>query len=402
MTHKKKMAFIHRYGLEGWICCGGHAVPSMVEQLQAESEVHFFGPESTETLNSELRAQLNMHLLPWTFDRSNPKHKWTKSLRFYLALPGIGKKCRKLGIDFIYWEETLPLGTAILQKTYGPNIGIMVMDFFARIYTEGKPGLHWLRDLIEKIDCNSWKKLPLVYTHVDYAKKFLIDRGLEADRIHVIPNPCDHAKFRPVDDETRKATRAKLGFTDSDLVLSHHGILHPNKGNDWILERIAELKDQIPNLKYLLIGNGPEYDTLKRLSVKLGIENRVVMTGWLPSETDLNNALASSDIGLVMRIGQETDHFHMTDTLNHEMACGKPILAVNLKGIAEFIDNKTNGYLFSPAAPEEFCNKLKQLADSPDTRSRFGSAALEFSKNNCDYQTCAGRTLEPIIKHLTP
>ncbi|MEI6890995.1 MAG: glycosyltransferase [Pontiella sp.] len=397
----KKIAFIHRYGLEGWICCGGHAVPAMVDQLTPNDEVHFFGPESMEPKNNNLRNQLTMHLLPWTFDRANPTHKWSKTLRFYLALPTLGKQCKKIGIDFIYWEETLPLGALILQKFYGPNIGIMVMDFFARIYTEKKPWLHWFRNLIEKVDCTSWKKLPVVYTHVEFAKQFLVDRGLKPERIHVVPNPCDHSKFHPVDEEIRKATRKKLGFTDSDLVLSHHGILHPNKGNDWILNRLAELKDDLPHLKYLLIGNGPEMGNLKKLAIKLGIEDRVTMTGWLPTEEDLNNALASSDIGLVMRIGQETDHFHMTDTLNHEMACGKPILAVHLNGIAEFIDGKTNGYLFSPEHPETFRKKLQELEEMPSKRTQFGAAVLEYSKQICNDKICAQKTLAPILWYIS-
>ncbi|VGO12283.1 GDP-mannose-dependent alpha-(1-6)-phosphatidylinositol monomannoside mannosyltransferase [Pontiella desulfatans] len=400
MRQEKKIAFIHRYGLEGWTCCGGHAVPAMVDQLSPVAEVHFIGPESSEPENEKLRGKLHMHLLPWTFDRSNPKHKWTKTLRFYLALPGIGRRCRKMGIDFIYWEETLPLGTMILRKFYGPNIGVMVMDFFARIYTEGKPGLHGLRNWVERMDCKSWQKLPVVYTHVEFAKKFLVERGVQADRIHVVPNPCDHSKFHPVDDETRKTTRNKFGFSDDDLVLSHHGILHPNKGNDWILRRMAELRDDLPNLKYLLIGDGPEMAHLKKLAEQLHLSDRIVFTGWLPSEKALNQALASSDIGLVMRIGQETDHFHMTDTLNHEMACGKPILAVQLEGIAEFIDNQTNGYLFPPEQPEIFCDKLKQLAASPAKRMQFGAAALELSKRICNYETCAKKTIDPILRHV--
>ena len=72
---------------------------------------------------------------------------------------------------------------------------------------------------------------------------------------------------------------------------------------------------------------------------KLDIADRVVFMDWLPAEKEMNEVLASADIGLVMRIGQETDHFHMTDTFNHETACRKPILAVHLKGISEFIED---------------------------------------------------------------
>ncbi|MCF7848910.1 MAG: glycosyltransferase [Kiritimatiellales bacterium] len=396
MNNKKKIAFLHRYGLEGWICCGGHAVPSMVDQLSASAEVHFIGPETTEQRNDILRGKLTMHLLPWEFDRSNSGHKWSKTLRFYCALPRIGRRCKKLGIDFIYWEETLPLGTRILQLFYGPNVGVMVMDFFARIYTEKKPWLHGLRNLVEWLDCQSWKKLPAVYTHVRVAKDFLIERGVPADRIHVVPNPCDHTIFHPVDDATRAATRKKLGFTNADIVLSHHGILHPNKGNDWILHRIAELKEELPNLKYLLIGNGSEMAPLQKLASTLRIADRIVFTGWLPSEKEMNEALASADVGLVMRIGQETDHFHMTDTLNHEMACRKPILAVRLKGIAEIIQDGENGFLFSPAHPAEFREALLRLATQPDTREKFGEKALRCSHEVSDLKVFARHVVDPI------
>ena len=398
MIEKKKIAFIHRYGLEGWICCGGHAVPKIIEQLSKQTDIHFYGPQSTEERNSKLRSQLYLHELPYTWDRSNPTDKITKTILWYMWLPIIGLRCRLNGTQLIWNDETVPFTAPTLRLFFGKNIVITVMDFFARIYTEGKPWLYWFRNLVEWIDYNSWKKLPIVYTHVEFAKQFLVERGLKPERIHVVPNPCDHSKFHPVDEATREATRTKLGFTEDDIVLSHHGILHPNKGNDWVLHRISELKEELPNLKFLLIGNGPEMDNLKKLTRKLDLENRVRLTGWLPNEEDLNNALASSDIGLVMRIGQETDHFHMTDTLNHEMACGKPILSANLKGIAEFIDDKTNGFLFSSTEPTQFTKKTIQLANNPQLRSEFGQRALELNQRKCSFIRCAEMTLLPIKK----
>jgi glycosyltransferase involved in cell wall biosynthesis len=388
---KKKIAFIHRYGLEGWICCGGHAVPKIIETLSAEAVIHFYGPKTTEPEDPELRAKLVMHELPYTWNRANPSDKITKTIPWYFWLPIIGLRCRLNGVRLIWNEETVPFTAPILRLFYGRNIAITVMDFFARIYTDKHPRLHWLRDLVEWIDLQSWKKLPVIFTHVEFAKKFLTDRGVQADRIHVVPNPCDHSKFHPVDDTIRKATRDKLGFTDSDIVLSHHGILHPNKGNGWILQRLAEVKDDLPHLKFLLIGNGPEFESLQKMASDLGIADRVVLTGWLASEKELNEALASSDIGLVMRIGQETDHFHMTDTLNHEMACGKPILAVHLNGIAEFIHDGENGFLFSPDKPEEFRTKVIHLANDQRMRHEFAVRVLELSRTTSAIDHCAAK-----------
>jgi len=389
MDQKKKIAFIHRYGLEGWICCGGHAIPGMIQELSNDVEIHFYGPHTTEIKDPALRSKLRVHELPYTWNRANPNDKFIKTIPWYFWLPIIGIRCRLNGTQLIWNDETVPLTASILQLFFGKNVAITVMDFFARIYTEGKPQLHWIRNLIERIDFAAWRKLPILFTKVLYTQEFLVKHGISKEIMHLYRNPVDHTKFHPIDEATRNATRSALGFTDSDIVLSHHGILHPNKGNDWILRRLAELKEDLPNLKYLLIGNGPEMENLKHLVKKLGLDARVIFTGWLPSENDLNNALASTDIGLVMRIGQETDHFHMTDTLAHEMACGKPILAVNLKGIAEVIEDGEIGVLFSPEQPNTFHVRLKQLAENAGLRRTVGDKALELSQQLCHVDTCS-------------
>ena len=228
-----------------------------------------------------------------------------------------------MGVRLIWNDETVPFTAPILQFFFGKNVAITVMDFFARIYTEQHPRMRWLSNLVEHIDLEAWRKLPLLFTKVLYTQEFLTGKGVPREVIKLYRNPVDHGKFHPVDESIRKITRDSYGFSDDDIVLSHHGILHPNKGNDWILQRLAELKGDIPSIKLLLAGNGPQMDPLLKLAAQLNISERVVFTGWLPSEIELNNALASADIGLVMRIGQETDHFHMTDTLAHEMACGE-------------------------------------------------------------------------------
>lgn len=394
---KPSFAFIHRYGLEGWICCGGHAVPGIIEQLSETAEVHFYGPKSTEQKNASLRTSVRMHELPYSYDRSNPYDKFTKTILWYLWLPIIGIRCRLKGTQLIWNDETVPFTATILRIFFGRNIAITVMDFFARIYTEGRPHLHWLCNLIEYIDVVSWRKLPLIFTKVLYTQDFLAERGVPREIMHLYRNPVDHAKFHPVERETRQITRKEFGFNDEDIVLSHHGILHPNKGNDWILKQIAELEKDLPNLKFLLIGNGPEMDNLHELADKLNLNSRVVFTGWLPSEEDLNNALASADIGLVMRIGQETDHFHMTDTLAHEMACGKPILAINLKGIAEVINDGENGFLFSTYDKTGFCNRLTSYCASADLRKEHGTKALSSSRKISSIENIANN-ITSIIK----
>ena len=96
------------------------------------------------------------------------------------------------------------------------------------------------------------------------------------------------------------AARKRFGYDASHLVLMHHGILHPNKGNDRILRSLAKLRPALPQLRYLLVGDGAEMANLRALAKELAIEDIVQFTGWLPKLSDVNEAINAGDIGLVM------------------------------------------------------------------------------------------------------
>jgi glycosyltransferase involved in cell wall biosynthesis len=316
-----------------------------------------------------------------------------------VALPFIGLRCRCMGVRAVFIDETLPLTALITRVFYGPNIAMTIQDFFVEIYAEQARWLKPVARLVRAIEFASWRRLPVIYTKVSHTHAFLAQQGIAREHMHTVYNPCDQTVFHPAD---RAKARRRWGFTEKDMVLVHHGILHPNKGNDRILRAIADLQNELPDLKYLLVGAGPEMPTLKRLAAELGIEERVVFTGWLPSEAEVNEALNAGDIGLVMRIGQWSDHFHLTDTLAHEMAVGLPILAARLEGIAEVIKDGETGYLFEPGntgSPEEFKEKLRLLCNDPRKRNAFGQCSLQLCKAFCSVEDAAQRIAAPLL-HL--
>jgi glycosyltransferase involved in cell wall biosynthesis len=105
--------------------------------------------------------------------------------------------------------------------------------------------------------------------------------------------------------------------------------------------------------------------------------------------------LNAAEIGLVMRIGQQTDNFHLTDTLVHEMACGLPILAARLQGISEVVREDECGLLFHPDDMSEFKTKLKRLAGDEVLRARLGRRAHEIAREQFDVRQAAQAIAEP-------
>jgi len=374
---KPRIALWHRYGPGGHTACGGHAIPSVIESLAEDYEVHYFGFRSKEATPDKIQAHATIHRLPFLFDRSSTRDKLFKTILWYLAMPFMALQCRFMGVRLIFIDETVPLTAPIVMLFFGKDIALTVMDFFLDIYLERNKLLRPIIRPLRALDFWAWSKIPVIFTKVTFAKEYLAQHGVPADRIHVMYNPCDTTKFFPIADKA--ACKARFGFKPDDLVMVHHGVLHPNKGNDIAIKALVELREEFPTLHFLLIGDGPERKRLETLARKLGVSDRVTFTGWLPDEATLNEGLNAGDIGLVLRIGQFWDNFHMTDTLVHNMACGLPILATDLEGISEALADCSGASLFAPRDLDCFRSKLRYMLNE----GRFSAATPKTASSIC-------------------
>lgn len=391
---KPKLAFWFRYGAAEHTELF-HALPELLAALSHHAEIHYFGMRNNLPLPDLIRSTCVVHELPLRVRRTSGADKMLKTILWILWLPFVARRCRKLGIDAVYIDETIPF-TAIIAKTFfGPRTAITVADFFVDIYLAPYALLRPLARWIRRLDLESWKDLPLIITRARATRDYLAKFGIDPARVHPIYDPCDDKVFFPAD---RAACRRKFGFSDDEVILVHHGILHPNKGNDRIIRALARLRDRLPKLKYLLVGDGPDMERLKTLVRELDVQDRVILTGWLPGRGDVNLALNAGDIGLVMRVGHESDNFHMTGALVHAMACGLPILAARLGGISEAVREDENGLLFDPECGEEFDRKLIRLATDASLRARLGPAALADAGKLFGMEAVIRQTVETLLR----
>lgn len=372
-----------------------HAIPRIVTTLARTCEVHYFGLRSRKPLPEEIARQAVVHTLPFTVDRTSQRDKFLKTALWVLSLPWIGLYCRRRGVRAVYLDETVPLTAWLARLFFGRHVVLTVADFFTDIYLDRHPFWRPIGRALRALDLASWRRLPLIFTRVHATRAYLAERGIAPERVCPVYDPCDLAVYRPLD---RAAMRPALGLAPDALVLVHHGILHPNKGNDFILRALAEMKDAWPTLHYLLIGDGPDMPRLKTLTRELGLEDRVRFTGWLATLEEVNRALNAGDIGLVMRVGQTADNFHVTGALVHSLACGLPVLAARLAGIAEVVREDVEGCLFDPRDRREFQAQLIRLLQDPARRARLGRAALARARDLFDMERVTRATCEPLLR----
>ena len=372
-----------------------HALPEIIEELARHCEVHYYGFASRRDIPEAIRNNAIIHRLPFEVDRTSTRNKVITLLLWYLCLPWIGMACRWRRVQAVYIDETLPLEALIARLFFGKNVAFTVADFFAEMYFGESKLLRPLVLTFRAIDLASWRHLPLIFTRAKSTRTYLEQNAIPPGLVHPVYDPCDFSIYHPVD---CLEARRLFGYTDEHLVLVHHGILHPNKGNDRILRALAEIKSDLPQIRYLLVGNGSEMTSLKQLADELGIRDQVQFTGWLPSMATVNQALNAGDIGLVMRIGQKSDNFHMTGALVHNMACGLPILAARLEGVSEVVQENDAGLLFDPENREEFKSKLLQLAKDTALRAKLGKRALELAHQLFDINKVVEATVQPLLK----
>ena len=389
---RRTIVLLHRYGLRA------HAelhriIPDLLARLAQDHEVIYGGPRCGGFSVPGVR----MHVLPFSVDRSRAGDKFWKTVWWYACLPWLALRCRAWKADLIWIDESLPLLGWIVQLFSGRPTMLTVVDFFLEVYGEVLP---WLRPVAKwslAFERRSWKKAVAIVTRTESMKRYLQEAGVDEAKICMIRDTFSTDVFTPGRaDELRR----KLGFGPDDVVLVHHGILHPNKGIGRVLAWLVPAMKANPRLRFLVVGDGDERAGLEQTVRENGLESRVVFTGWLPSSRLVAEHLRAGDVGLVMRIGQFSDHFHVTGTLVHCLMCGLPVLAARLRGICEIVAEGREGTLFDPNDGAEFLATLAELCADPRRRADMGAAGRRKALQEFDPQAVLRRTIDWMLAAL--
>jgi glycosyltransferase involved in cell wall biosynthesis len=166
----------------------------------------------------------------------------------------------------------------------------------------------------------------------DSLKRHAVALGVDADKIAVIGNGVDTAKFKRLD---RRAARDKLGLAGDGPVLISVGALVERKGFHRVLRCLPQLRKRFPNLRYLIVGGpGPEGDygaELRRAVDELGLEDCVGFLGAIAQDA-LNVPLSASDVFVLA-----TSNEGWANVFLEAMACGLPVVTTDVGGNAEVV-----------------------------------------------------------------
>jgi glycosyltransferase involved in cell wall biosynthesis len=200
-------------------------------------------------------------------------------------------------------------------------------------------------------------------------KNYVLSLGADPEKVRVIHNGVDLERFKPlsgVKDEMRK----KLGIPqDASVVLTVRRLVYKN-GIDTLLESAKIAVKNNPQLVFVVVGKGPDFEEVKEKIGQLGMHRKFRLTGFVPDE-DLPLYYNAADLfALPSKSGEGLPLVTL-----EAMACGLPVIATNVGGTSEVM-SEDYGKLVPPNSPNS-----------------LAKAVLEFSRKDLSVLTKDLRTM---------
>ena len=205
----------------------------------------------------------------------------------------------------------------------------------------------------------------------EFLKSLVLGWGVRNDRIAVVHNSLPDVQIVI----TREAARQALSFGPSsrDTVIVSAGRLVPWKRFDLLIRLMPGIRSAVSSARLLIIGTGPCEKELRELVAGLKLDKAVTLVGRLDADR-MRLHLMASDILVLASSYEGFSHL-----LLESMRAGLPVVATDVGGNHELIQNGSSGILVPIDKPDRLAAALVELCKNPTSRARLARAGRERS-----------------------
>ena len=190
--------------------------------------------------------------------------------------------------------------------------------------------------------------------------------GVPSERLAVIGNALPTAAFEPAP----PALPRRPGTLRVGMVARMN---HRYKNHSGFLRIAVQIHERMPDVEFLLAGDGPLRPELERQAAALGLGGRAIFLG---DRRDIPAVLASLDVAVLT-----SDSESLSNVILEAMAARLPVVAYNVGGNAELVDDQ-RGALVAAGNENSFADAIHCLLSSADLREQQGNSARQFVEEN--------------------
>lgn len=298
--------------------------------------------------------------------------------------------------DVIY-SNTWPIFAtgivALVARLRGIPLVVSVQDLYPESLVSqgrlraGSRLAGWLRSLDAKIvrACRS-----LIVISDSFAATYKLDRAVPSERIHLVPNWDDDARFRW--DGDPNTYRRKRGIPDGAHVLVYSGNVGAAAGVPVLLEAMACLTD-LSNLYLIIAGEGSELGACQALARQMG-DARILFQSPYPAHLTAE-LLAAADILLLPTRGRQA-LVSVPSKLIGYMLAGRPVIAaaISESELAHVVDACGCGWVVPPDRPDALAAQIREILRLESLElARRGGCGRAYALKNYTRQVCLPRVV---------
>ena len=229
--------------------------------------------------------------------------------------------------------------------------------------------------LTRALESYALKHVDAVTTICEGLRNDILGRGILPKKVTVIPNAVNIENFN-IGEEADLQLAEDLGLNNK-ILLGFIGSFYAYEGLNILLQALPKMLAQNQDIRILLVGGGPQESRLKTLAIQLGIENKVVFTGRVPHD-QVQRYYNLIDILVYPRL-----KMRLTDLVTplkplEAMAQGKLLMASDVGGHLELIQDKKTGVIFKSDNPDALATEALDLLSRHDRWPALRAAARNY------------------------
>jgi glycosyltransferase involved in cell wall biosynthesis len=187
-------------------------------------------------------------------------------------------------------------------------------------------------------------------------KNYVLSLGAKPSKVKVIHNGVDLQRFKPLP-EIKAQMRKKLGISlDAKVVLTVRRLVYKN-GIDTLIDCASLAVKKKPKIVFLVVGKGPDMNSVRQQVKELGLESNFKLTGFVPDE-ELHLYYNTADLFVLPSKSGEG----LPLVAQEAMACGLPVVATDVGGISEIMV-KGYGKLVPANKPDLLAEAVVEFAE---------------------------------------
>ena len=304
----------------------------------------------------------------------------------------IQKTIKEKNIDAVvlYGVATNGLQTIHLARKFNIPVVFRSIDIVNQLVPYSA-----LRPIARFLEKKVYSRVDMILTLTPRLSKYVIDLGANEVKAKLLPMPVDLNLFYPSPDSAE--LRQKWGLNERDQIIVFIGTLFEFSGLDVLTRHFPEVVKQVPEAKLLVVGGGPQRLKLEEIITELGLQKRVIITGFQPYHTMPQHINLAAICINPFLVTDATRNIFPGKIVQY-LACGKAVIATSLPGMVAVIPGEDQGVIYANSA-DDMAREMVYLLKSTERRQQLGHAGLNYVKQVHSYDKIAHQ-LETILEEV--